>query len=284
MKIAVVYYTGTGGTGLVASELHKSFKAMGADSQINQIHIDVDFSIEDCRHVMIVYPVHAGRSPRAVEAWAEAQDFNGIEVSLMPVSGAGDIIPNTACRVPLKKIVKRKSGRIVYEDMFIMPTNVFMKTPPMTAQALINILPARAEKIAGDIKNNVRKKADVIFTDRLMAIIGALEHRGAKSFGKNLRVDENCNLCGQCIKNCPAGNIRIDGDIVIFDNKCDLCMGCVYICPQNSIHAGYMRFFIIKEGFSLPGKDELPLYEACAKELKNILWIGVRWYLKRYLS
>lgn len=284
MKTAVVYYTGTGGTKLVASELHKALNTVGVDSSINQIHNNNEFSISGCRHVVIAYPVHAGRSPRAVEEWTANQDFTGIKVSLIPVSGGGDIIPNTACRVPLRKIIRRLNGRVVYEDMFVMPANVFMTTPPMTTQALINILPKKAETIAGDIKNDVGRKAKVIITDRLMASIGALEHRGAKIFGRNLRVEKSCNLCGKCVRNCPAGNISIMADKVTYDNKCDLCMGCVYICPKKAIHARFMKFFILKGGMSFPDKGIMPLYEDCKKEIRNILWIGVRRYLKNYLK
>ncbi|MDX1359226.1 MAG: EFR1 family ferrodoxin [Clostridia bacterium] len=280
MKIAVVYYTGTGGTRLVASELHKAFAVIGFDSVIHQIHIRNEFSIKGRSHVAIAYPVHAGRSPGAVEKWASAQDFSGIDVSLFPVSGGGDIIPNTACRIPLKKIIKKNGGNIIYEDMFVMPANVFLNTPAKTAQALINILPQKAGRISEDIKNGTRKKARVIITDRLMAAIGALEHRGAKKFGRQLWADESCNLCGICVKNCPEGNIRIEGEKVIYNDKCGLCMGCVYICPRKSIHAKYLKFFILKDGIHFPKKGDMPLYKDCAEELRNILWIGVRRYLK----
>jgi ferredoxin len=280
MKTAVVYYTGTGGTRLVASELHEAFQANSFDAATFQIHAKNDFSIVGYDHVAIAYPVHAGRSPRSVEEWASSQNFDGIDVSLFPVSGGGDIIPNTACREPLKKIIKKNSGDIVYEDMFVMPANVFLRTPPKTTQALINITTKKSNKIAEDIKNGINKKARVIITDRLMAAIGALEHRGAKKFGRQLWADESCNLCGICAKNCPEGNIRIEEEKVIYNDKCGLCMGCVYICPMKSIHAKYMKFFILKDGMHFPIKGDMPLYEDCDKELRNILWIGVRRYLK----
>jgi ferredoxin len=280
MKTAVVYYTGTGGTRLVASELKKAFDAIGSDCEIHQIHTKNDFSIKDQSHVAIAYPVHAGRSPLAVEEWASEQDFTGMDVSLLPVSGGADIIPNTASRIPMKKIIKKNGGNIVYEDMFVMPANVFLQTPPKTKQALINILPKKAGEIAEDIKNGVSRKAKVIFTDRLMEVIGALEHMGAKQFGRQLLVDESCNLCGKCVRNCPTGNIRIEEEKVVYDDKCGLCMGCVYICPQKSIHAKFMNFYILKDGMSYPEKSEMPLYKDCSKELRSILWIGVRRYLR----
>ena len=80
MKIAVVYYTGTGGTRIVATKLHEAFSAFSDDCGIHRIHISNVFSITGCQHAAIVYPVHAGRSPRAVEAWAKEMGCQKIRI------------------------------------------------------------------------------------------------------------------------------------------------------------------------------------------------------------
>ncbi len=46
---------------------------------------------------------------------------------------------------------------------------------------------------------------------------------------------ENCDLCGNCVNECPAGSIAIENKSVNFNNSCIVCYRCWHVCPQNSI-------------------------------------------------
>jgi ferredoxin/flavodoxin len=50
---------------------------------------------------------------------------------------------------------------------------------------------------------------------------------------------ENCDLCGNCVNECPTGSITIEDKTVRFQNRCIVCYRCWHVCPQNSIS---MRF------------------------------------------
>ena len=50
---------------------------------------------------------------------------------------------------------------------------------------------------------------------------------------------EKCNLCKECIEECPLGNFNESNlkEEIIFDNSqgCILCGHCIAICPENAI-------------------------------------------------
>jgi len=50
-----------------------------------------------------------------------------------------------------------------------------------------------------------------------------------------------CTLCGECVKACPTGSIRIvDGQRLLDRKSCDVCGRCVDVCQQDSLEiCGY---------------------------------------------
>lgn len=56
---------------------------------------------------------------------------------------------------------------------------------------------------------------------------------------KNFRgmpIVKGCIKCGTCIKVCPSGAIKIEGDCFNIDmKKCIFCGNCAYYCPKNCI-------------------------------------------------
>ncbi len=46
---------------------------------------------------------------------------------------------------------------------------------------------------------------------------------------------EKCDLCGNCVYECPTGSITIVNKTVKFHNTCIVCYRCWHVCPQNAI-------------------------------------------------
>ncbi len=46
---------------------------------------------------------------------------------------------------------------------------------------------------------------------------------------------ENCDLCGNCVNECPTGSITIKDKAIHFHNTCIVCYRCWHTCPQKSI-------------------------------------------------
>lgn len=51
-----------------------------------------------------------------------------------------------------------------------------------------------------------------------------------------IRIDEDkCIACGRCVRDCPAGAIRIDGKAVRSKTSCVHCYRCAVVCPVKAI-------------------------------------------------
>lgn len=47
---------------------------------------------------------------------------------------------------------------------------------------------------------------------------------------------ERCRLCGECVRNCPAGAMRVeDGRVIVCPELCIACYCCDEVCPYNAI-------------------------------------------------
>lgn len=57
-------------------------------------------------------------------------------------------------------------------------------------------------------------------------------------FYRNLKKNNNCNNCGQCVKSCPTSNLIIqEGELIIKNtNGCMSCLRCVQTCNKKAIN------------------------------------------------
>lgn len=51
-------------------------------------------------------------------------------------------------------------------------------------------------------------------------------------------VSDACVACGQCVRLCPRGNIRIEGGRAVIGGNCIQCLSCLQYCPQQAISIG----------------------------------------------
>lgn len=75
---------------------------------------------------------------------------------------------------------------------------------------------------------------------------------GRHVLGKLYVAGENCNGCGNCVKNCPAGAIRLTSGRPGWDWRCQGCQRCINLCPRKAINTSITRAAIIAVVFFLP--------------------------------
>lgn len=67
-----------------------------------------------------------------------------------------------------------------------------------------------------------------------------------KDTARSYIVTEACIHCGICAKVCPANNITVSRNEVLFDDRCEVCYACLHNCPQQAIYlkkeAGTTRY------------------------------------------
>ena len=60
----------------------------------------------------------------------------------------------------------------------------------------------------------------------------------AKKKASQFKVSDACVGCGQCVRLCPRGNIRLEGGRAAIGTDCIQCLGCLQFCPQSAISIG----------------------------------------------
>ncbi len=272
----IVYFTGTGGTGLAAKTLAAEFAARGAEPEMQELRRGAAIPNGDEEMLVLLFSVHAFNAPKPVYEWLDAlscvQDIPAVVIS---VSAGGEVFPNRGCRTKTIKKLERKGYRVIYEHSLMMPSNFSEATPEHWAAELLRILPLKAAAIADDILSGLERRIKPPLADRLLSSLLIIEQAGAPWFGRGLRVTDECTGCSLCGRECPGANIRMKDDRPEFMKQCVLCMRCIYSCPTGAIRPTLMKSAVIKGGFdlkryasTLPGED------------KGELWTGLRRYFE----
>lgn len=141
--------------------------------------------------------------------------------------------------------------KLSYINAVIMVDNFI---PYFDMQEQIKTLPKKnvegqLDKICDDIA--ARKTIHVIITAITKAQMSMYHKRLAdrwlkKDTALSYMVNDNCIHCGVCAKVCPANNITVTDEGVIFSDRCEVCYACLHNCPQHAIHmpveAGIAQF------------------------------------------
>lgn len=284
-KVKIAYFSGTGSTARVANALEKELIGRGISVIKSEIRAGNPHSDDKEDILILLFAVHAFNAPGVVYKWIDSLPNNNsrpASAAVISVSGGGEITPNTACRVSSIRKLEKKSYRVIYEKMVVMPSNWVAKTDDGLAIRLLEVLPSKVERIADDLLAGTVCRTRPKLVDRIFSRAGEMEKKGARFFGQNIRVSNDCNGCGWCAKKCPANNISMSNDRPIFAKECFLCLRCIYGCPNNALTAGTFKFIILKDGYDLKdiekGMKDVKL--ARIKDLtKGYLWKGVRKYL-----
>jgi ferredoxin len=183
----------------------------------------------------------------------------------------------------LKRILSRKGYDPFYDQIIAMPVNWLMAYDDRLNRQLVEVAPQHVQAAVRRILAGERRQLSNGWLLRaVLKAIGYLEDRhGAKWFGRYLRAGPSCTRCGNCARDCPAGNIELQAEEVVFDNACVWCMRCIYSCPQKAIDNKYMNLFILKRGYSLARIRALPFEPIDFGDPKLPFWHK---YFRRYFD
>ncbi len=209
---------------------------------------------------------------------------------IISVSGGGEMLSNTACRVTAKRWLVMKGYNVVTEAMAVMPNNWMSPTPLEVSKALIQILPYKVNQwLEAYAQSQPYPVLPTKLLDRMITRLGRLEVKGARRFGKSIQVNEACNECGWCESHCPTSNIRLikshsaEVSRPEFGKTCEFCLGCIYGCPQKALTPGKFKFAVIQAGYPLAVYQQSSEKSMTDSELMALLkgrsWSGVRRYL-----
>jgi len=172
---------------------------------------------------------------------------------------------------------------VIYEKMMVMPSNFLIGFDESLSAMVLHATPMIVDKVVQEVMEGKRHRTVPYGIDRFVSKLGYFEALGARFFGRRLKVNEKCVVCGWCEKLCPRDNIRIIEGKHVFGNNCVICMRCVYGCPQKAIEPGFGKFIVLPEGFNLSKvenrMDHLTVYPRISQATQHSSLRGVRDYL-----
>ena len=259
-NIRIDYYTGTGGSKLVAELLTDTLKNENCNIEVNRIYRDNIKEVEklETDYYILIFPVHSFNAPKPIYEWVEHLAGNNCKTAVISVSGGGHVLTNSACRCKTVKLLEKSNFNVLYEEMVRMPNN-WMKAPKKKKYArILSELPNKIDEISQTIVAKKRKKKVVYWIDYLISALGEVEKKETYKFGNGIKVLDTCTGCGICSKNCCSSNIQMENQTESevhskpkFGNRCDMCLGCIYNCPQKALQPAWGAFQIDKNGYDL---------------------------------
>lgn len=237
VRTTIFYYSGTGNS-LWTSRLLA--RELGDTELVSMINWDKQRFVIDADVIGLVFPVHIWGVPKRVLEFLEYLEDMYPEYIFAVAVNAGQV-SNTL--VQLHKVMKSRGMVLSSGWSVVLPSNYIpwggpgsiMKQKELFKEARTKIA-AIAPKIGQRIEMPVEKGPlwqRIVFT-----WLYHLSFPHVPELDKNFWVDERCNQCGLCVQLCPAKNITIHDEKLVWQNHCEQCLACIQWCPQEALQYG----------------------------------------------
>lgn len=245
----IFYFSGTGNTLSIAKELSQKI-----DAEIVPIALLMyNDSIEiDADTIGIIFPVYYADLPIIIKSFVKK--LKGIEDKyIFAVCNYGGAASNSL--TSLSKLIRLQGGELSSAYGINMTQNAFSK-PFENPRKIFAKASKRISFIADKVLN---KKIGIYYSNKLIESILTLFYKyirkKSKEFllqitsspddydidtlihlvGKTFKTNENCNVCGICVKTCPVNNIKIADNKPVWYDHCENCLACYNWCPKKAI-------------------------------------------------
>ncbi|AFA48642.1 EFR1 family ferrodoxin [Acetobacterium woodii] len=247
MKYTTFYFSGTGNTRWAVSELAKFIQQKGHQAELVSIDKGAQLKDEQIRTIVtdsdaigFANPIYGGDIPPIMRAF-----LNRVMDLIGPLpSQKNTYVINTygyanAFGPQETQKLLAGSGLTLTAYVNIQLCNNVTSNKPLDRAKLAK----RMERGCHELNH----LADCLIAGRKrikghgpQLLIGAMIRKkvpeAIAKFYQTLGVDgATCTRCMVCIKNCPTGSIRQQGDQFIFSSGCTACMRCYNFCPTGAI-------------------------------------------------
>lgn len=251
MKINLFYFSGTGNTKYICELVKESFIEKGINevqlSEINRINDNFLVEVNDDTLLGFAYPVYDYLPPENILKLAEKIKLNSKNPCFVFNTYTTDPMDSN---MHLIDRLKENNIYTIAEGGFKSPgASAFMYANPQ----LPMVKPATKfenqlnQNIENFVKNIINKYNT---SDQNTSFLKVKYNRLNKfhqwfskiTFGnmfyRNLKVDNNCSLCGLCVENCPDKNLTVkDSKLKVSKtNNCQRCLKCVQLCKKRAIN------------------------------------------------
>lgn len=256
-SIGIFYFSGTGNTELVAKIMKERFLELGCSVDLVRmedtlklgLHVDPDqYDLIGIGCQVIGFDV-----PKLARDFIRNLPKSEERKNVFIFRTAGGVAPvNYNASKGIIRTLTKKGYSVGYERVFSISSNWVVKFENPVVKRLYDATEQKAERMCEEV---LQGKIRILETGKLQKVImrmaGFLSAGILRFMARDLIVDKTCTHCGNCIKICPAENIKEKRGKIRFGFSCSACMRCVYSCPGNSIRFRLLKFFPVKGGYQL---------------------------------
>lgn len=264
MKNAIIYvFSGTGNTKKACDIYKNEFEKNGVETTLYTVKKGFE-NLPDPNnfdYVGFAYPIHGFNAPYIMLDLAKAlPKANGTKQYFVVKTSGEPLKINNVSSIKFNDIMKRKGYVPFSEYHYVMPYNMIFRHTDEMAARMKNTLEQLAPVEAREVICGVEHKLSKVPFGRFVAWVVRIEQPAMKVNGRFFKVDGNkCIKCGACAKNCPVGNIKMDGNGKFsFGGDCVMCTRCSFNCPTNAFDIGMLNGWKVNGRYSykLPEKPE----------------------------
>ncbi|MFX1567585.1 MAG: EFR1 family ferrodoxin [Promethearchaeota archaeon] len=284
MNIEIYYFTGTGNSLVVASDMAEKLRAklIPIAPLISKKSIEIKGDI-----VGIVFPVYFATNlnsgiPLIVERFLNKIKIRSSQYVFAVCTHSG--MPGTTME-RVAKVIKSRGGILAggfsvktYNNAPLLGEKLkkiflrkdFKDENRSKAEArhkkLLSKWKIKLEYISNYINQRKRGKLEtrkrltkLIYAPLLRLLIKPVFNKRYKSLSesnnipfkemillsdKSFRYNKNCNGCGICVQICPVNNIKLVNSRPVWQNHCENCFACFTWCPNNSIYGKVVEYAV----------------------------------------
>ncbi|MBN1980898.1 MAG: EFR1 family ferrodoxin [Chitinivibrionales bacterium] len=254
MSIALVYFSGTGNTEVVAELLTHN---LAMDDSVVVFKIEdilkkkVSLDLASFDMLGIGFPIHGFDAPQIVYDLVRLLPPVQKKRTFIFSTCAGPFYLNDTASFYIVKQLVKKGYRVFYDRQFYLPPNIMIPYNDEVAKQLYAVAVEKTKIMAEEIE--VRRNR--VVTKRIFPVLFrwlfVLSKLSWFLIPLNLTVTKACVRCIRCVKVCPRDAIALKNKRIHFGFSCIGCMRCVYTCPYHAITGRMNRFFILKDGYNL---------------------------------
>lgn len=273
MKVAILYFSGTGNTEIVCKKWAEEAKKHDIECDLFKFEEiqDKKIDLSDYDKVGIGYPIHAFNAPKFVLKSAKKIVKSKTIKPWFAIMVSGEYMNlNHSSHLKLKSILRKRFMFLDSEYHYIMPYNMIFRHTEKRAYDMYKAMNVLVELDVNEyLVNNKPHALDKHKWARPLIWAFRIEQVYGPFYGKMLHINKKkCIKCMKCVNSCPLHNIEYKDGKFKFKFKCTLCARCSFNCPTNAFFCGFLQSWKVngKYKFQEPKEVEIDRHPKYCKK------------------